>query len=502
MLKVLSQHENDPVITLAPAPELSQLRAPDGLEKYIRGCDKRISEFEGQLQKIGEKLGFSEIRVRIGSELEFYVVAGSKSYRKRAQQVLKAERYAEKVRVNALKSGESGLDADAIYSAALEDALGKVDSYMPKAVQIDQLNKLFRDAVGLKGAKVVRVDAEPAYKTAHEIERRFSADGKIQYSDPIALFQAELVSPPRTPRGLPLYLAAIAQRVIDSAGRFGLTEKSGFKRAEIVTDLYDMSCSSLHMHVSLMGKRDGEWYSLMERDTFAEERGTRTRDRAQVSQLGLHIGAAFNDFLRDHVYLFAPTTDAYQRFSPKHFVGTTHIGFSRRKARLDMGSAILRGAGRHAYREEDERGKPDSENEPLRIELRLPDVGCIGHPNKRAYSDQIKACYDVAEALMYAVCNGTQRYSESMRVPLVEGRTPDRLTEQALYQQWYKLPQTADEAAKLLLEASRREGSWLSEARARSIIARGERQQMINECDRRLNLPRGQHHDRSSLLES
>jgi hypothetical protein len=500
MLKVLPQDDNEPRFSLAPAPELSQLQAPDGLEKYIRGCDKRISEFEDQLRKMGEKLGFSDMRVRIGTELEFYVVAGSKSYRKRAQQVLKAERYAEKVRVNALKSGQSKPDADAIYSTAFEEALGKVDTYMPKAAQISSLNKAFRNAVGLTQAKVVRVDAEPAYKTAHEIERRFSKDGKVQFSDPIALFQAELVSPPRSPRGLPLYLAAIAQRVIDAAGRYGLTAKSGFNRAEIVTDLYDMSCSSLHMHVSVMGKREGEWISLMERDTFPEERGTRTRDRSHVSQLGLHIGAAFNEFLRDHVYLFAPTTDAYQRFSPKHFVGTTHIGFSRRKARLDMGSAIFRGAGRRAYREEDERGRPDTENEPLRIELRLPDVGCIGHPNKRAYPDQLRACFDVAEGLLHAVCEGTQRYAESLRVPILEGRTPEQLTEQALYQQWYRLPQTAGEAAKLLLEASRREGSWLSEPRARSIIARGERQQMINECDRRQNLPRGQHHDRRLFL--
>lgn len=500
MLRVLSQEANDPFIALAPAPELLQLRAPEGLEKYIRGCDRRISDFEVQLQKMAERWGFSEIRVRIGTELEIYLVAGAASYRRRASQVLKAERHANKVRKNALKSGDKRIDADAIFSAAFEEALGKVDSYMPKRAQIESLNKMFRDAVRLEHAKVVRVDAEPAYKTAHEIERRFSADGKTEYSDPIALFQAELVSPPRTPRGLPLYLAAIGQRIIDSPGRFGLTEKSGFKRAEIVTDLYDMSCSSLHMHVSVMGRRDGEWFSLMERDSFPEERGTRSRDRTQLSQLGLHIAGAFNDFLRDHVYIFAPTTDAYQRFSPKHFVGTTHIGFSRRKSRLDMGSAMFRGAGRHVFREEDKRGSPDSDHEPQRIELRIPDVGCIGHPNKRAYPDQLTACYDVVEAIMHGVCNGAQRYNEFLRVSLVEGRTPDRLTEQALYQQWHKLPPTADEAARTLLEASRRDGSWLSEARAKSIIARGMRQQVINDCDRRSNLLRGQNHDRSSLI--
>ena len=48
-----------------------------------------------------------------------------------------------------------------------------------------------------------------------------------------------------------------------------------------------------------------------------------------------------------------------------------------------MGSAMFRGDGRETYREEDANGAPDKG--PLRIELRVPDVGSIGHPNKRAY---------------------------------------------------------------------------------------------------------------------
>lgn len=452
------------------------------IKEYLDSSIGRIRKIEEEVAEALFDFGVIDgpILVRIGSELEFYNIAGEDSFAKRLKQIDKASR-------EGAKEGSS-----------YEALLAKDDSFMPLTARKEKLTAAFRTQLltegDSRGAQHVWVDAEPAYKLGIATERGFSPDGTHDEIDRIAIFQHEIVSPPRRPEALPVYLAALGQRIIDKAPDYGL------KRSEIVTDIHDMSCSSLHFHISLVGSKDGREINLLERDSFPEERkGKRGTDPSIPSQLALHIAYAMNDFLREHVYLFAPTEDAYDRFSDKHFVGTSFIGFRPRKQRFNMGSAMFRGAGRETFRKEDPNGSPDQG--PLRIELRIADVGAIGHPNKRAYPEQFMAPFDVTEALMYILRKGTLAWADSRRLATIEGREITPKTEVALYEQYHDLPSTPGEAAQLLRQASKREGDkFLGPKRAEQIIARGITQQAINTLDKKPNLPRGQHHDRTQYL--
>ena len=127
--------------------------------------------------------------------------------------------------------------------ALFEARLAKDDSYMPKAAQKLSLNTSFN--TGLKHARHVEVDQEPAYNVQIATERNFSHDGQTSNISRLGIFQHEIISPPRNPYGLGLWLSTIAQRIIDKSQDFGL------HRSEISTTLHDMSTSSLHFHVSI-----------------------------------------------------------------------------------------------------------------------------------------------------------------------------------------------------------------------------------------------------------
>jgi hypothetical protein len=399
-------------------------------------------------------------------------VAGEESFDKRTAQIKSARAKARKEAVS------------------YEELLGKVDGYMPERAQREHLAEAF--VTNFRNAAHCGVDAEPAYNLQIATERRFTEDGPIQ--DLLALFQHEIVSPPRSPEGLPLYLAAIGQRIIDQAPDFDL------KRAEIRTQIHDMSCSSLHFHISLWGMRDNTWSNLLERDSFPDEKGKKKRDSTALSQLALSIGFSINQFLRDHVYLFAPTDEAYVRFSDSQFVGTSHIGFSRRKERFNMGSAMYRGAGRETFRKEDAHGQPDTG--PLRIELRLCDVGAIGHPNKRAYPEQLAAPYEITEALLQMIRRGVSSWGENRRIAAIEARPLEPMTEESLYQQHYPLPSTREEAWGRLQQAVKSEGgAYITSKRLKEIEARSARHRTINTLDNKPRLERGQNVDRSSMIK-
>lgn len=440
----------------------------------IRESLGRTESCEQEMSDILRDLGVLDtgLITRIGSELEFYTIAGEKSFKRRLRQIYQASIPPESEQV-------------------FESALAKDDSYMPAKARSDSLTRAFN--TGFEGAHHVIVDKEPAYKLGIATERGFSLDGKEEFIQNIALFQHEIVSPPRRLRGLPIWLNVIGQRIIDDAPNYDL------QRAEVVTTLHEMSSCSLHLHISLTGQREGKEINLMSRDSFPEEKGKRKNDPSAPSQLALHVANAINEFLNDYIYLFAPTEDAYVRFSDKQYVGTSFIGFRARKERFNMGSAMFRGGGRETYREEDSKGTPDKG--PLRIELRVPDVGSIGHPNKRAYPEQMLAPFDVAEALAYMLKKGIDSYRRSVIQRKVEGRTHRPLTEDALYEKVYDLPRSPGEAAERMRQAQKRGEGFLTPKRLERIIERGLRQQDINALDKKQNLPQGQTEDRSELLK-
>lgn len=444
---------------------------PDVLQ-YAADCLERIGEYEAEITRTLSTCEAVDqpVRIRIGAELELYNIAGGESFSKRLRQLAKAN--------------------DVEEEREYEAKLGKDDSFMPKAGQQPSLDRAFFS--GLSGARHVRVDREPAFRPQIATEVLFSQDGRSYTIDRIALFQHEIISPPRSPYGLGIWLAAIGQRIIDRSSEYGL------KRSEILTTLHDMSSSSLHLHISLIGRKDGKEVNLLQRDSFAGEKGTRKNNPACVSQLGLHIGFAINDFLRNYIYLFAPTNDAYVRFSDQQFVGTSFIGFTPRRVRFNMGSAMFRGEGRETFRAEDVKGVPDEGD--LRIELRVPDVGSMGHPDKRHYHKQLAAPFDVSEALVFMLYRGVANWADERRLIELEGRQVVPKTEDALYQQQHALPKSAGEAATLLRNAQKSSDGFLTGKRAELIIQRGLQQQEINYLDRKPNLPRGQNQDRSRYL--
>lgn len=452
--------------SLSQSSELAGASLPNGIEIVQRESLRRMHTYRNQASEILKELGViaGEIFARIGPELEFFSIAGEESSNRRMRQLIKATD---------------------------DDTLSRDDSFMPKKAQAKNLTKVFD--TGLTYAKHVIVDQEPAYRLGVAREISFSRDGKTKSAENIAIFQHEIVSPPRRLPGFPLWANTIGQRIIDEAANYDL------KRTEIVTTLHDMSSSSLHMHLSLEGFANGKMINLMSRDSFPDEKKTRKNNPGAPSQLALHIGSALNEFLRDYIYLFAPTEDAYVRFSDKQFVGTSFIGFRARKERFNMGSAMFRGAGRSTFREEDTEGVPDTG--PLRIELRVADVGAIGHPNKRAYPEQAIAPYYIAEAIAYVIKQGVESYRQSIQDREVHGRSNPPLTEDGLYQKTYPLPRSPGEAAERMRQALRNGETFLTQERLDEITARGFRQQFINELDKKPNLERGQTPDRTALLK-
>ena len=468
-------------LTTSPSSNLfsiSEFRSAElsgNLREQVKNAELRITKLEREISSILTNLGLidSTATIGLGPELEFYSIAGEESFGKRINQINKAHSEATKL------------------GSSYEELLAKDDSYMPKSARFEALTNAFKTK--LHNADHVIVDREPGYRLGVANENSYTKDGLERIMSRIALFQHEIVSPPRSPQGLPVFLAAIGQRIIDKASEFGLL------RAEILTDLHDMSCSSLHLHLSLFGDKNGQAINLMQRDSFPDEKGRKKCASEAPSQLALHIAHASNEFLRDYIFLFATTEQAYDRFSDKHFVGTSFIGFRPCKHRFNMGTAMFRGAGRRSHRPEDTKGEPDTG--PLRIEFRMPDVGCIGHPNKRAYPDQFIAPYDITEALLYIVKRGVESYANSILLTQVEGRELNSLTEASLYEKHYPLPATVEDAILAMRQAVKRDAEpFLSSKRIDAILARTSLQEEINALDRKPNLLRGQHINRSKEL--
>lgn len=458
--------------SLKSISEFKDLALDDATASYIAERQNRIDALEEKINEILIRHGVVDqpVSIKIGSELEFYNVAGPESFTKRTRQLAKAN--------DASDGGER-----------FEAALAKDDSFMPKKAQQPYLSSAFK--TGFRQAQHVDVHSEPGYNAQIATERNFSKDGRTEEINRIAIFQHEIVSPPRDIKGLAPWLSAIAQRVIDKAPDYDL------KRSQFTTTLHDMSSSSLHFHISMNGSKNGKEFNLLSRDAFPEDKGKRKADPKAPSQLALHTAQAINDFLKDYVYIFAPVEEAYERFRDQQFVGTSFIGFGPRKERFNMGSAIFRGEGREVFRAEDTAGKPDAG--PLRIELRVPDVSSMGHPNKRAYPEQMMAPYDVTEAMMFMLYKGVENWAHDREAAL-QNKPIVAKTEDALYQQRYDLPVTVEKAAANLMNAQKSNEEFLTAERASIITDRGWRHQHLNDLDAKPNLPRGQNQDRRELL--
>src|SRR5690606_12501581 len=116
-----------------------------------------------------------------------------------------------------------------------------------------------------------------------------------------------------------------------------------------------------------------------------------------------------NAFLKDYVYMFAPTDSAFDRFNEHNF-GASFVGFGQRRERGKMPAAMIRGEGRECDRPDNPIQRQDQGD--LRVELRLPAVDCIGHPNKKAYQDQLMAPFDVTEAMVFMLYKGVKSWAK------------------------------------------------------------------------------------------
>lgn len=461
------------------AQNFAQLSDFEGLSlkneysQYVADCLNRISKYEERINQILMHFEVidSPLSIKIGPEIEFYNIAGEESHDRREALISKAKKLSKED-----------------PSRSVDEILGKDDSFMPKAAQHVNLNKAF--FTGLSHARHVEVARETAFNKQTAIESYYPEVGSAAIRSFIAIFQHEIFSPPRSPYGLGTWLAAIGQRIITRAPEFDLI------RSEIAA-IYNeaVSSSGLHLHISAIGSKDRKQVNILQRDSFPEEKGSKKRNPALLSQLAIHTGYALNHFLRHHIYIFAPTSNSYVRF--RHEVSTNRIGFAKRRVRRDQGSAMFRGEGRETFRAEDPGGKPDIG--PLRLELRVADTGCIGHPNKVAYQDQIMAPFDVAESLIYVLCKGAERWAIARENEL-KGQPAGTLTEDALCEQRYALPRWVGDAAAMLKEAQRRGEDFVPRSRAEIITARGYKQQEINDLDHSPHLERGQIVDRNNML--
>ncbi len=452
--------------------EFKDVELDSATVSYITKRLNTIAKLEARLNKTLMEQGIIDepVQIKIGAEIEFYTVAGKDHAVKRLRQLAET------------------LETQPTEEQAIA-ALGKDDHYMPEASQAKNLNTAFKTT--LRNAKHVEVHLEPAYKIAVATERN-QPEKKSDATTPevVTMFQNEIVSPPRNIYAVGQWLNALTQRVIDKAPEYGL------KRTQFTTTLHDMSPSSIHFHISVKGKKDGKTFNIMSRDDLPQEKGRKRADPQQVSQIGLHIAHAMNDYLRDNIYMFTPTADAYGRFEEARAMGPKFIGFIERRKFFGMGSAMFRGEGRHTYRKEADYGVPDTG--PLRIELRIPDVGCIGHPNKRAYQQQMAAPYDIMEALIYMLQQGVEHWGkEQEKLP----RYQQTLTEEELYKTRDPLPKNIEEARERF-RAAPSDGLY-SKARKALLLERGAQLQRINEKDwHPKSGVSGQHIDRLSTLEN
>jgi hypothetical protein len=410
------------------------------IEERIDLSEKNIVKYQNKIAELLVEAGIAEsakdVKIQIGPELEFYTVGGKGSYLKRLLQL--------------------------VQQALGQEIPEKDDSFIPKKGRAKKLDEAFDRGV----VNRVHIDKEPAEQTQIALERTVNTKGNTK-TNPIAFFQTEVVSPPRSPIGVARWFEQIGQVLIDNAQKYGL------KRVEIVPRIHEESSTSgIHLNFSISVRKNGEWINLFTRDNFEEEKNKYGADKKAVSKLALAVAYKVNEFLKDGgLLIFAPTQDEYDRRFNYSIVGPKNIGVEPRKKRGSFRSIMFRGNGRESFREEDKNGTPDSGEH--RIEARMVGVTAMGHPNKKAYPSQRAAPYEMIEALLYTVTEGVEAYVNKEKYPE---------TEEKLYKIKHPIPLTVQQAVKNFRNSEAVKKIFGD--RVEGIIERGQEHQEILYKDR------------------
>lgn len=271
-----------------------------------------------------------------------------------------------------------------------------------------------------------RYDVEPTFGPS--IGSKIERDGSNTLE---AYAPREIISYPlSTPEAAINWLVAAPPRMLKEAGKYGIRALDFSTRA---SDAAPPNSVHLHMAV-IVHKKDGHEINILK----AEDMGIHTPHANQrPSDAGIAVAHRLNQLQHHEMLPFAPAAKSTDRFS--HSSGPKQIGFMPRKVIDNKASAMFRGEGIHAYREEAPYDMPDVGD--FRIELRIPSAEIIGHPNKEAYPETALFPALAIEQYVRAVREGIDTWVQEEPSPSTYN---ERL--QALYHERFPLPKSQLEA--------------------------------------------------------
>lgn len=367
------------------------------IDAEIAASKQHIKANIEQIQDAFVELGYvdaankDKVKLTIGPELEFTLVAGVESYLKRGDQI--------KEEVLAAK------DKGEHPSYHIND---KAATYMPETANVKTLDKMISDPIsqlvknhGEKASTVMRtsVDAEPSVKPNmfHE-DLAFKKGGMTVDTqvDLLASSQLEFSFPPYSAIGAAEALNIMMNKTIHAA------DKIGVKRADFTAiPNAETAVNSIHLNsvITVNGKN-----AFSKKEWEGGKAGT-------PSDLLLCIGKEHIQYLKHSLFMFARAESDYERYKKEEVSGPTYYGVNKNKQHGQRASAMFRGEGKLTERVNS--AYPDKPDQgPMRFELRVPSPGAAGHPNKDAYPEQRIMPYQMIEAYTDMLAKGVVRWKQ------------------------------------------------------------------------------------------
>lgn len=382
-------------------------------EDAINGIGFHITRLKDALTRSGIVSPVSEIKITIGVEIEFIVVAGQEAHRMRLDELS---------------------DLGVLVNQ-------KGDDYLPPLAQTKRFAEVFNNS--FSGAPV-RVESELNSRLYIGTDLRVIPDesgfGTRFQVESRAFHQKELISPPLSPLEVVNWITLACDRLMTVAKEMGLIRIETRTRPHV-----EVRPNNVHLNCVIW---EGEQNLLV----GSQPNGSTTV--ARLSELALCIGHSANEFIRDAYLLFEPAANTYWWRSLGAINGPVTIGLLQRKSDGSMPSMIFRGGGRIGARPETEQVDGiTSASGPLRIELRAPLGESIGHPNKSAYVSQRAFPARLVEALMVILANGAEMLTVR-RKHEHQGIWVNELSEAKLLEELYPLPVAQTDAIETFKASS------------------------------------------------
>lgn len=377
------------------------------------GIDLHITRLKDALIGSGLVSLTSEVKITIGVEIEFIVVAGEESHR---------------IRLDELS------DLGVLVNQ-------KGDNYLPPLAQTKRFAEVFNN--GFSGAPVI-VASEPNSRLYVGTDLRVIPDesgfGTRFQVEPRAFHQKELISPPMSPYEVVNWITLACDRLMTVAKEMELIRIETRTRPHA-----EVRPNNVHFNCVIWGGGQNLLATLQQTDFTMVDR---------LSEFALCIGHSANKFIRDAYLLFEPAASTYWWRALGAINGPVSIGLLQRKSDGSMPSMIFRGGGRIGAAPETEQVDGiTSASGPLRIELRAPLGEAIGHPNKSAYVSQRAFPARLVEALMAIIANGAEMLSTRQKHEQ-QGIPVDELSETKLLEELYPLPMTQADAIETFQSSS------------------------------------------------